>query len=107
MVSWTCTAPPEYAAKVRQTTEGSSTIIPPKDWTTGSGTYLDSSTLSYSRMIPEDPMTSKQSAFLHQLADEKHVPLPPDEKITKGEASVKIDELKSGSGGGAEPVSLI
>jgi len=34
---------------------------------------------------------------LHKLADEDHAKLPPDEKMTKSEASSGIDESKNGS----------
>jgi hypothetical protein len=54
----------------------------PEDWTTG-----------------DEPMTGAQKSYLHTLAEEAHEEID-DEKLTKAEASRKIDELKSKTGRG-------
>lgn len=54
----------------------------PDDWTTG-----------------DEPMTGAQKSYLHTLAEEAHEEID-DEKLTKAEASKKIDELKEKTGRG-------
>jgi len=53
----------------------------PKDWTTGG-----------------EPMTGAQKSYLKTLCEEAGVEF--DDKLTKGEASMKIDELKNRTGRG-------
>jgi hypothetical protein len=55
----------------------------PDDWTTG-----------------DEPMTGAQKSYLHTLAEEAHEDID-DEKLTKAEASKKIDELKEKTGRGS------
>lgn len=54
----------------------------PDDWTTG-----------------DEPMTGAQKSYLHTLAEEAHEDID-DEKLTKAEASKKIDALKEKTGRG-------
>ena len=55
----------------------SSQLDNPKTWATGG-----------------DPPTEKQTSFLQTLAKEKNVEIEP-EKLNKGDASAKINELKN------------
>jgi hypothetical protein len=55
----------------------------PEDWTTG-----------------DEPMTGAQRSYLKTLSEEAKVPF--DEKLTKAEASKRIDELQRRTGRGAE-----
>ena len=55
----------------------------PEDWTTG-----------------DEPMTGAQRSYLKTLSEEAKVPF--DEKLTKAEASKRIDELQQRTGRGAE-----
>ncbi|MCJ8208693.1 DUF3072 domain-containing protein [Mucilaginibacter sp. RS28] len=63
------------------TIKGSNTIKDPDDWTTG-----------------DEPMTGAQESYLKTLASEagEHF----DEKLTKAEASKRIDELQHKTGRG-------
>ena len=65
----------------RGTDEGSNTIKDPADWTTG-----------------DEPATGAQESYLHTLAGEAHEDVP--EKLSKAEASQKIDELQEKTGRG-------
>lgn len=64
--------------------EGSNTIKPPEDWTTG-----------------DEPMTGAQASYLHTLAGEAGEAVDPD--LTKAEASKRIDELQGKTGRGKGP----
>ncbi len=55
----------------------------PEDWTTG-----------------DEPMTGAQRSYLKTLSEEAKVPF--DEKLTKAEASRRIDELQQRTGRGAD-----
>jgi len=59
----------------------SNTVKDPDDWTTGA-----------------EPMTGAQQSYLKTLSDEAGEEL--DEKLTKAEASKKIDELQHKTGRG-------
>jgi hypothetical protein len=61
--------------------KGSNTIKDPDDWTTGS-----------------EPMTGAQHSYLKTLSDEAGEDF--DEKLTKAEASKRIDELQHKTGRG-------
>jgi hypothetical protein len=56
--------------------EGSNTEKDPDEWTTG-----------------DEPMTGAQASYLKTLSDEANEPF--DEKLTKAEASKRIDELQA------------
>jgi hypothetical protein len=60
---------------------GSNTIKDPDDWTTG-----------------DEPMTGAQMSYLKTLSDEAGETI--DDKLTKAEASKKIDELQQKTGRG-------
>lgn len=60
---------------------GSNTVKDPDDWTTG-----------------DEPMTGAQKSYLKTLSDEAGEPL--DEKLTKAEASKRINELQQKTGRG-------
>lgn len=53
----------------------------PDDWKTG-----------------DEPMTEAQRSYLTTLATEAGEPVPDLEKMTKAEASIKIDELRERAG---------
>jgi hypothetical protein len=53
----------------------------PDDWKTG-----------------DEPITEAQRSYLTTLATEAGEPLPDLEKMTKAEASIKIDELRERAG---------
>jgi hypothetical protein len=55
----------------------------PEDWTTG-----------------DEPMTGAQRSYLKTLSEEAGVPF--DERLTKAQASRRIDELQKRTGRGAE-----
>jgi len=55
----------------------------PEDWTTG-----------------DEPMTGAQRSYLKTLSEEAKVPF--DDKLTKAEASRRIDELQKRTGRGLE-----
>ena len=59
----------------------SNTVKDPHDWTTG-----------------DETMTGAQASYLKTLSEEAGVEF--DEKLTKAEASLKIDELQSKTGRG-------
>jgi hypothetical protein len=61
--------------------EGSNTEKDPDEWTTG-----------------DEPMTGAQASYLKTLSDEANEPF--DEKLTKAEASKRIDELQAKTGRG-------
>jgi hypothetical protein len=42
----------------------------------------------------DEPMTGAQASYLTTLSEEAHEP-PPEDGLTKAEASKKIDELRS------------
>ena len=56
----------------------------PDQWTTG-----------------DEPMTGAQRSYLKTLSEEAKVPF--DDKLTKAEASKRIDELQRKTGRGTEP----
>ena len=55
----------------------SNTVKEPDDWVSG-----------------DDPMTGAQASYLKTLSEEAHRPEAFDEKLTKAEASKRIDALK-------------
>ncbi|MGI8508046.1 MAG: DUF3072 domain-containing protein [Gemmatimonadaceae bacterium] len=57
----------------------SNTVKNPDDWKTG-----------------DEPMTGAQRSYLHTLASDVNEPV--DDKLTKAEASKKIDELREETG---------
>ncbi|ACB74456.1 DUF3072 domain-containing protein [Opitutus terrae] len=63
-------------------TTTSNTEKDPSEWTTG-----------------DEPMTGAQKSYLKTLSDEAKEPF--DEKLTKAEASRRIDELQKKTGRGA------
>ncbi|HVE80182.1 MAG TPA: DUF3072 domain-containing protein [Gemmatimonadaceae bacterium] len=69
---------------VQDDREQSNTIKDPDEWTTG-----------------DEPMTGAQRSYLKTLSDEAKEPF--DDRLTKAEASKRIDELqaKTGRGEGA------
>lgn len=62
-------------------TKGSNTVKDPDEWTTG-----------------DEPMTGAQHSYLKTLSDEAGEPF--DEKLSKAEASKRIDELQHKTGRG-------
>ena len=66
-----------------QPNELSNTVKDPDEWTTG-----------------DEPMTGAQRSYLKTLSDEAGVEF--DEKLTKAEASKRIDELQQKTGRGLE-----
>jgi hypothetical protein len=68
--------------KTQEQAEESNTIKAPEDWTTG-----------------DEPMTGAQRSYLKTLSEEAKVEF--DEKLTKAEASKRIDELQQQTGRGA------
>ena len=67
--------------KTQELAEESNTIKNPDDWTTG-----------------DEPMTGAQRSYLKTLSEEAKVEF--DEKLTKAEASKRIDELQAKTGRG-------
>jgi hypothetical protein len=65
-------------------TKDAGAIKDPADWTTG-----------------DEPMTGAQESYLHTLAREAGEDV--DGKLTKAEASEKLDELQDRTGRGAKP----
>ncbi len=65
-----------------QTNDTSNTLKHPDDWKTG-----------------EEPMTGAQRSYLETLSGEAGE-APPDEDLTKAEASKRIDELQDKTGRG-------
>lgn len=63
--------------------KGSNRIKDPEDWTTG-----------------DEPMTGAQSSYLKTLSDEAGEPF--DEKLSKAEASKRIEELQQKTGRGQQ-----
>lgn len=61
----------------------SNTVKDPSDWTTG-----------------DESMTGAQASYLKTLSEEAGVPF--DEKLTKAEASKRIDELQAKTGRGRD-----
>lgn len=61
--------------------KGSNTVKDPDEWTTG-----------------DEPMTGAQHSYLKTLSDEAGEPF--DEKLSKAEASKRIDELQHKTGRG-------
>jgi len=59
------------------------TVKDPKDWATG-----------------DEPMTGAQKSYIKTLSQEAHV--PPEEDLTKAEASERIDELQHETGRGTK-----
>ena len=57
----------------------SNTVKDPHDWTTGG-----------------EPMTGAQASYLKTLSEQTHTEF--DETLSKGEASMRIDELRSETG---------
>ncbi len=68
--------------KTQEHSEESNTIKDPDKWTTG-----------------DEPMTGAQRSYLSTLSEEAKVEF--DEKLTKAEASKRIDELQEKTGRGA------
>ena len=66
-----------------QVLKGSNTVKDPDEWTTG-----------------EEPMTGAQQSYLKTLSDEAGVEF--DDKLTKAEASKRIDELQHKTGRGLD-----
>ena len=64
-----------------KTGTGSNTEKDPDEWTTG-----------------EEPMTGAQASYLKTLCEEAHEPF--EEKLSKAEASKRIDELQAKTGRG-------
>ena len=62
------------------TDPGSNTQKDPEDWVSG-----------------DEPMTGAQASYLTTLSEEAKA-APPEEGLTKAEASMKIDELKASLG---------
>jgi hypothetical protein len=73
--------------------------------THNSNPKLDPDPPSNTRKDPEhwvsgdEPMTGAQASYLTTLAEEAHVD-PPDEELTKADASKRIDALKEKLGRG-------
>ncbi|HYP54481.1 MAG TPA: DUF3072 domain-containing protein [Pyrinomonadaceae bacterium] len=63
--------------------DASNTVKDPDEWTTG-----------------DEPMTGAQRSYLKTLSDEAGVEF--DEKLSKAEASKRIDELQQKTGRGLE-----
>ncbi|WP_375404283.1 DUF3072 domain-containing protein [uncultured Sphingomonas sp.] len=59
----------------------SNAVKDPHDWTTG-----------------DEPMTGAQASYLKTLSEEAHEEF--DDKLSKGDASLKIDELQEKTGRG-------
>jgi hypothetical protein len=59
----------------------SNAVKDPHDWTTG-----------------DEPMTGAQASYLKTLSEEAHEEF--DDSLTKGDASLKIDELQEKTGRG-------
>ena len=68
--------------KIQEHAEEGNTIKDPENWTTG-----------------DEPMTGAQRSYLSTLSEEAGEEF--DEKLTKAEASQKIDELQQKTGRGA------
>ena len=70
--------PEIFMSKSKSETETvSNTIKNPDDWKTG-----------------DEPMTGAQSSYLHTLADQADTPDEAEGKLTKAEASKRIDHLR-------------
>jgi hypothetical protein len=69
--------------RTQQQAENSNMIKDPEDWTTG-----------------DEPMTGAQRSYLKTLSEEAQEPF--DEKLTKAEASKRIEELQQKTGRGTE-----
>jgi hypothetical protein len=69
--------------RIQETAEQSNTIKEPDDWTTG-----------------DEQMTGAQRSYLKTLSEEAGEAF--DEKLTKAEASKRIDELQEKTGRGAK-----
>jgi|GEM_PF-2640491 len=67
--------------RTQQMADKSNTEKNPEDWTTG-----------------DEPMTGAQRSYLTTLSEEAKVPF--DEKLTKAQASMRIDELQQTTGRG-------
>ena len=72
------TGPSTLDQNQQQPQDDSNTVKNPDEWKTG-----------------DEPMTGAQRSYLKTLSDEANVPF--DEKLTKAEASKRIDELKQRS----------
>ena len=64
-----------------QDTQGSNTQKDPDDWVSG-----------------DEPMTGAQASYLKTLSEEAHEEF--DDSLSKGDASLKIDELQDKTGRG-------
>ena len=71
----------ENSSTQNQEIKGSNTVKDPDQWTTG-----------------DEPMTGAQQSYLKTLSDEAGVEF--DEKLSKAEASKRIDELQHKTGRG-------
>lgn len=60
-----------------KTDTGGNTEKDPKDWVTG-----------------EEPMTGAQASYLKTLTEQVHKPELFDDKLTKADASMRIDQLR-------------
>jgi hypothetical protein len=67
--------------RIEQHANESNTVKDPDDWTTG-----------------DEPMTGAQRSYLKTLSEEAKVPF--DERLTKAQASKRIDELQELTGRG-------
>jgi hypothetical protein len=67
--------------RTQQDADNSNMSKDPEDWVTG-----------------DEPMTGAQRSYLKTLSEEAHEPF--DEKLTKAEASKRIDELQRKTGRG-------
>ncbi len=68
---------------IQDEARNSNMVKSPDDWTTG-----------------DEPMTGAQKSYLKTLSEEAGEPM--DEKLTKAEASKKIDELQQKTGRGVK-----
>lgn len=69
--------------RTQQQADNSNMVKDPEDWTTG-----------------DEPMTGAQQSYLKTLSEEAGEPF--DEKLTKAEASKRIDELQQKTGRGVD-----
>ncbi len=73
----------EFSESHETPVKGSNTVKDPDEWTTG-----------------DEPMTGAQHSYLKTLSDEAGEPF--NDKLTKAEASKRIDELQHKTGRGLE-----
>lgn len=72
--------------RTQQMADQSNTEKRPEDWTTG-----------------DEPMTGAQRSYLKTLSEEAKVEF--DERLTKAQASIRIDELQQKTGRGRQSAS--